>query len=252
MSDDNNPMRRAQAAMRVPLPKRFYKEVTIGEAVEGFAVLLDGKAVKTPASNALTLPNFALAGRVAEEWSGQGERIDPLMMPMTRLAYVAIDAVAPQPDPVIDEIVKYTGTDLLFYRAGEPEGLVAAQNEKWNPVLDWAEEAFGARFNLAEGIVHVAQPDDAVAAVRAAAKALRRPFALAAAASATNLGGSALIALALAYGALDASTAWRAAHVDEDWNIRQWGEDGEAAMRRAKRHAEFDAAAAMLALIRDK
>lgn len=250
MSDENNPMRRAQAAMRVPLPKRFYKEVTIGEVAAGFAILLDGKTAKTPGTNALALPNFPLAAKVAEEWSKQGERLEPMTMPLTRLAHVAIDSVAAKPHPVIDEIVKYAGSDLLFYRAGEPEGLVAAQSEKWNPVLDWAENFLDVRFKLAEGIVHVAQDGDALAAVRAVADMLPRPFALAAAASATNLGGSALIALALAHGELDAQAAWRAAHVDEDWNIRQWGEDVEVAERRAVRRAEFEAAAAMLALTR--
>lgn len=250
MTDADNPMRRAQAAMRTPLLKRFYKNVSIGETAGGFAVLLDGKAVKTPATKPLMLPNFAIVAKVAEEWNGQGERIDPATMPLTRLAHVAIDAVADAPEPVIGEIVKYAGTDLLFYRAGEPEGLIAAQNEKWNPIIDWAGETLNARFVLAEGIVHVPQSATALAAVRKRALALPRPFALAAAASATNLSGSALIALALSAGVLAADEAWVAAHVDEDWNIRQWGEDTEVAARRIARRAEFDAAATMLALTR--
>jgi chaperone required for assembly of F1-ATPase len=138
----------------------------------------------------------------------------------------------------------------VFYRAGEPEGLVALQNERWNPVLDWAASKLNARFALAEGIVHVRQPDQSLAAVREAAEKLSRPFALGAAASATNIGGSALIALALANGALSGDEAWNAAHVDEQWSISQWGEDDEAQRRLAARHAEFSAAATMLSLLR--
>lgn len=249
MTDEPNPMRRAQAGMRTPLPKRFYKQVKIGEGDGGFAILLDGKPAKTPARHPLALPNFALAAKVAEEWSGQDKHLDPATMPLTRLAYVAIDRVSDKPDAVIDEIVKYAGNDLVFYRAAEPEGLVAMQNEKWNPVVDWASETFGARFILAEGIVHMPQAEPALLAVRHSAEKLSRPFALAATASATNIAGSALIALALAQGALSANDAWNAAHVDEYWNIGQWGEDREAQQRLAVRHAEFSAAAVMLALV---
>jgi chaperone required for assembly of F1-ATPase len=250
MSEDNNPMKRAQAAMRAALPKRFYKEATAGESAGGFAILLDGRAAKTPARNALVLPNAALAEAVAAEWNAVEDLMDPSLLPLTRLANLAIDAVAAAPQPVIEEIVQYAGSDLVFYRAGSPEGLVALQNERWNPVLGWAAADLGTRFLLAEGVMHVRQPEESLSAVREAAERLEKPFALTATASATNIGGSALIALALARGALSGDDAWNAAHVDEQWNISQWGEDEEAQRRLAARHAEFSAAAEMLRLLR--
>jgi chaperone required for assembly of F1-ATPase len=250
MSDDNNPMRRAQAAMRTPLPKRFYKEAGVSESGGTFAVLLDGKSAKTPARNALALPGAALASAIAAEWNAIESEIDPVRLPLTRLANLAIDAIANAPQPVVDEIVQYAASDLVFYRAEGPEGLVALQNERWNPVLDWAALKLNARFILAQGVIHMRQPDGSLAAVREAAEQLQKPFALAAAASATNIGGSALIALALADGALSGDEAWNAAHVDEQWNISQWGEDDEAQRRLAARHAEFSAAAKMLTLLR--
>ena len=64
----------------------------------------------------------------------------------------------------------------------------------------------------------------------------------------TTLTGSALLALALAHGALDSATAWAAAHVDEDWQMSQWGRDELAMARRAYRFAEFEAAATVLKL----
>lgn len=243
-------MRRAQAAMRTPLPKRFYKEAAVENTAGHFAILLDGKSAKTPARNSLALPNAALAMAVAAEWNAIEGNIDPVQLPLTRLANLAIDAIASAPQPVIDEIVQYAGTDLVFYRADNPPGLVALQNERWNPILDWAAAKLNARFSLAEGIVHVSQSNQALAAVRARVDTLSRPFALAAVASVTNIGGSALIALALADGAISGDVAWNAAHVDEQWNISQWGEDAEAQRRFAARHAEFSAAAKMLALLR--
>lgn len=250
MSEEENPMKRAQAAMRAKLPKRFYKEASIGETCNGFCVLLDGKHAKTPARNNLALPNAALAAAVAAEWNAVEDAIDPVRLPLTRLVNLAIDAVSSAPQPVIDEIVQYASSDLVFYRADDPEGLVALQNERWNPVLDWAAATLKVRFSLAQGVMHVRQPDDALASVRDAAAKLSQPFALAATASATNIGGSALIALALANGAVSGDEAWNAAHVDEQWNITQWGEDEEAQRRLAARHGEFTAAARMLELLR--
>jgi chaperone required for assembly of F1-ATPase len=141
------------------------------------------------------------------------------------------------------EIVSYVGADLLCYRAGEPEALVAAQAAAFDPALDWAHEALGARFILSEGVKHVAQPEPSLAAVSAALAAIDDCFALAALHVMTTLTGSALLALAVAKGRLAAEEAWRAAHVDEDFQISQWGEDAEAKVRRAARWREMEAAA---------
>ena len=152
-------------------------------------------------------------------------------------------------EAVAAEIERYAGSDLLLYRATEPEDLVAAQAKHWDPVLAWAGEALGARFTLAQGVKHVAQPQAAIHAVRGEIARYKSPFELAALMSLTNLSGSALLALALARGRLSVDEAWAAAHVDEDWNVKRWGEDAEAMARRAARRLEFDAAARMLALL---
>ncbi|HEV1999230.1 MAG TPA: ATP12 family protein [Xanthobacteraceae bacterium] len=242
-----DPMRAARGTKRA-LPKRFYKEASVGATPGGHALLLDGKPVKTPARLPLVLPTRALAEAVAVEWAAQETRIDPARMPITRLANLAIDRGAESAAALVDEIAGYAGSDLLLYRAGEPAALVAMQAAHWDAILAWAGEALGARFVLAEGLKFVAQPEAALAAARAAIAAHAPPFRLTAVASLTMLTGSALIALALSRGALDVDAAWAAAHVDEDWNIQKWGEDAEATKRRAARRAEFGAAARMLAL----
>ena len=65
----------------------------------------------------------------------------------------------------------------------------------------------------------------------------------------TSLTGSALLALAVALKRLTPNQAWAAAHVDEDWQISQWGEDAEAAERRARRRQDFDASCRLLELL---
>jgi chaperone required for assembly of F1-ATPase len=241
-----DPMAAARRGMRPALRKRFYKNAGVAEGEGGFRITLDGKDVRTPARRLLAAPNRALAQAMAAEWQAQGDVIDPFAMPLTRLANSIIDGVAEAMGPVADEIVKYLGSDLLFYRAEGPEGLVAKQSQAWDPVLVWAADARGARFVLVQGVMFTAQPDAAIAAMRAALP--RNPWRLGAVHVATTLTGSALLALALSHKAISADEAWRAAHVDEDWQISQWGEDTQAQERRAFRAAEFNAAADVLRL----
>jgi chaperone required for assembly of F1-ATPase len=235
-------------SLRPPLPKRFYKSVTVARRDKGFAVLLDGRSIKTPKKKDLVLPTKALADAVAAEWAAQTGRIDPDTMPLTRIANTAIDAVADHMREVAADIAAFAGSDLLCYRATAPEGLVTRQKAHWNPVLDWARDALGAGLSLAEGVVHVAQPKEALAGIERALEALD-PFRLASLHVMTTLTGSALIALAHARGRLNLEDAWAAAHVDEDWQIEQWGRDAEADARRTKRFAEFEAASRLMTLL---
>jgi chaperone required for assembly of F1-ATPase len=111
----------------------------------------------------------------------------------------------------------------------------------------WAADALGARFIMVEGVVFAAQPEQAIAA---AAKAIpSNVWRLGAVHSIMTLTGSALLALALANGAISADDAWKAAHVDEDWQMEQWGRDTLAMERRAHREAEMNAAATVLRLV---
>ena len=246
-----NPMEAARRGARPALINRFYKQASVGEREGAFAILLDERPMLTPAKRPLALPSRALAGAVAEEWAAQGKQLDPATMPLTRLAHAAIDGVSADAAAAAAEILKYAGNDLVIYRAAEPESLVAVQAKHWDPVIDWAGEVLGARFRLAEGVKHVTQRDLAIKAVRAEIARYKSPFQLAALMSLTQISGSALLALALARGRLSADEAWAAAHVDEDWNVKRWGEDAEAMARRAARRLEFDAAARMLALLQN-
>ena len=241
-----DPTEAARRSMRPSLRKRFYERAHAGD---DFSVLLDGKPIKTPARKPLAAPNRALAEAIAHEWNQQKELIDPATMPLTRLANVAIDAIAAAEREVRAEIEKYLGSDLLCYRAESPEGLIARQASAFDPVLAWAADELGARFVLGQGVVHVTQPREAIAA--AARRIPRDAWKLAAISSVTTLTGSALLALALAHGELEPGEVWAAAHVDEDWQMDQWGKDEIALQRRAFRFAEFNAAATVLAALAD-
>ena len=240
-----DPNESARQSSRAPQRKRFYTRARTKSVDGGFAIVLDDKPVRTPSRHALAAPSQEIAAAIAAEWDAQQDVINPMTMPMTRLANSVIDGVVGQVDPVLEDIAKYFGSDLLFYRAGHPDALVALEAAHWDPVLLWAAETLGAHFILAEGIVHVRQPDQAVAAARAALPS--DPWAAAALHMVTTLTGSALLALALMRRRLTPDEVWAAAHVDEDWNSKQWGIDEEVAARRAGRLVDFGAAAAVLA-----
>jgi len=240
-----DPQEAARRAARAPRRKRFYASAGVAEAEGGgFTVSLDGRPIRTPSGRIVAIPAREIAEAVAAEWEAQKETIDPLTMPMTRFANSVVEAVIDRQEAVAEDIAKYFHSDLLFYRAGHPDALVAREARHWDPVLFWAADELGAHFIMAEGVVHVRQPEAAVAAARAALP--RDPWSIAATHVVTTLTGSALLALALARGELDADAVWAAAHVDEDWNAEQWGADEEAAERRAARSVDFRAAARIL------
>lgn len=243
-----DPRQSARQVARPVLARRFFKAVATSPGPEGVAITLDGKPIRTPAGRALAPPRQAIADALRLEWDAQADVIDPARMPLTRLANSIVDGVAARAEEAAADIIKYLGSDLLFYRADGPAGLVARQGAEWDPVVRWAADELGARFVLAEGIVHTAQPESAIAAVRAVVPA--DAWSLGALDSVTTLTGSALLALALLRGFRDAAAVWRAAHVDEDWNIEKWGFDELAAARRTGREAEFNAAALVLEAMR--
>jgi chaperone required for assembly of F1-ATPase len=248
-SNPLDPTKSARRFMKRPLRARFFKSAQVEEGDGMFRVTLDGRPIRTPAQRILSAPTHALAEHIAREWDAQRDQIDPAKMPLTRLANAIIDGVADSVPEVVAEVEKYLGCDLVLYRADGPQPLVRRQREAWDPVLAWAAEGLGARFSCASGMAFRAQPEEALHAVRTAipsSPAVNDVWRLGALYSVTTLTGSALIALALAGGALSVAQAWAAAHVDEDWNMEQWGKDEIALALRADRFAEIQAAALVL------
>jgi len=234
--------------LRRPLPKRFYTSVATEARSGAYAIMLDGRSVRTPAKRELALSSAPLAEAVAEEWRAQGTRIDPSTMPLTRLANSAIDAVQDRMEDVADDVAAYAGSDLVCYRAEAPASLVRRQHEAWDPVLAWARRDLGAVLVVQEGVMHVSQPPEALTAVRAALSHLDA-LTLSALHVLTTISGSALLALAVLKRRLTADEAWAAATVDETWQSEQWGRDAEAEAQSALKRAEFEAASRCLSLL---
>ncbi len=219
--------------------KRFYKTVSISIEDNGHAVLLDGRAIKTPKRAPLAVPTQALAEAIAEEWRAQGDEIIPATMPLTKLANTAIDRVPGRAREVVDAIMAYLN-DLLCYRATAPADLAARQSAEWDPLLDWAAERYGARLSIQSGITHFAQPEETAAALRQAVER-HDLFTLAALHNAATILHSLVLALALAEGRLTADEAFALSQLDERYQAEHWGEDAEAIERASTIAAELAA-----------
>lgn len=218
-------------------PRRFYKSVEVAQADGGHAVLLDGRALRTPGGTRLKLPTAALAEQVAEEWAGQGETIELAQMHASRLANTAIDSIGRAREATAEQVMHYAGADLVLYFAEEPAGLVERQRDHWGPVLDRIETEARLSFVRASGIIHKEQPKESLEGVRRIALALD-DFRLAGLAFGAALFGSAILAIGLQRGWLGGDQAYELSRLDEAWQEERWGVDEEAAERAGRLREE--------------
>lgn len=231
--------------------KRFYKDVSVRADEAGHAVLLDGRAIKTPAKAPLILPTAALAEAIADEWRAQGEEVVPDSMPLTRLANSVIDGVRTRQADIVADMAGYAETDLVCYWATHPQTLVERQARSWQPLLQWVSERYGARLRTTAGVIHQPQDPAAVAALRAVLASIGDPWIIGPLHMLTTAAGSVVIALAVHDGRLDAGEAFQLSEIDDAYQREVWGEDAEATARRTRLEADIRMAARFLALARE-
>lgn len=219
---------------------KFYTTAEVGRHDGRFAVRLDGKAILTPHRAVLAVASHALADAIAKEWHDQGDSVDPHTMPLTRLAYAAIDFVPSHRARLVEKTLAFGLTDLVCYRAEGPPTLVARQADAWDPLLDWVQERFGAPLRTGAGIAFVAQSPESLAALAAAIDACD-DFSLMALHGAASLLGSLVLALGMVCGPLDADRAFALSRIDETFQAEAWGRDAEAEARASRLASELRA-----------
>jgi len=230
--------------------KRFWKNAAVTQDEAGWGVALDGRPVRTPARAAFAVPTAALAQAIAAEWDAQGETINPRAMPLTGLANAAIDRVAADHAGFASRLAAYGESDLIAYRADGPASLLAAQAQAWDDWAAWLARRFDVSLIITSGILHVAQPPETLARIQAAF-AVFTPFQLAPLDPIVSITGSAVLALAVADGALEADAAYDAAHVDARWQELHWGRDPLAEQAEQLRREDLAAACRFLRLLAD-
>ncbi len=228
--------------------KRFYERAEAAVLEGCHHVLLDGRAVRTPAGNPLALPGAALAAAIAGEWAAQEEVVRPATMPLMRLATAAIDLMPVRRPEAIAETAGFARSDLLCYRVGHPRELVARQQQRWQPWLDWAAQSFGARLRVTAALSPVEQPEEAVRALTSVLERLD-DWRLVGLHAATRLTGSLVLGLAIERGLLTADRAFELAHLEEIWETEQWGTDPEQQARQQAVRRDLEAACRFLELL---
>jgi chaperone required for assembly of F1-ATPase len=229
--------------------KRFYQRAEPAKRAGGYAIILDGKPIKTPGRRDLLVPSEALAAAIAEEWNAQATEVRAAKMPLTRFATTTVDRVATQRDAIIRQTANYAATDLVCYRATHPPELAARQQAVWQPLIDWAVLRYDAPLVVTSGVIPKSQSAESLRAF-ASAVAAHDDFALTALHVATAACGSLVIGLALTQGHLDAEGAFAVSQLDESFQIEAWGEDAEQAARRRALAADIQAAARFISLLR--
>ena len=218
--------------------KRFWKTALAEEQEAGFAILLDGRSIKTPARATLVVPSKKLADEIVIEWQAQGDIIDPMSMPFTRTSNAALDKVTHQLSEVQEHMAEYGETDLLCYRANSPQELVDRQVAAWDPLLAWSKYTFDAPLNIAQGVMYVAQPAQSLANLKAQMTHFSA-FELSGIYDLVCLSGSLVAALAVVHKYKAATEVWDLCRVDEFWQQEQWGVDEEAQATESAKRSEF-------------
>ncbi|MEM6409356.1 MAG: ATP12 family protein [Pseudomonadota bacterium] len=218
--------------------KRFWTKASVETAEGGYTVALDGRPVRTPAKAPLILPSRAMALKVAAEWDAQEDKIEPLTMPYTRSANAATDKVTAQHAEVADMLASYGDSDLICYRAADPQGLVERQNKGWDPLVDWSATQLKAPLKVFVGVMHASQSKDSLKTLSQRVHALS-PFQLTAFHDLVSLSGSLVIGFAVVDDYATAEDLWDISRIDEQWQIDQWGRDEEAETQAEIKRAAF-------------
>lgn len=225
---------------------RRYTQVS----AEGVIVKLDDRELLTPDRRSLDLPSAALAEAIAQEWQAQGEKIgdkiNPAAMPMTQLAFTAIDRVRDRRDLIIDELLNYLETELICHYGDDP-GLIAHQKKHWQALHDWLQTDFGVTLPVTVTIQPLQAVQDHAWAV-GFMQALD-PFRLTALQQAVAVSTSLVIGMALTAGKITAGAALDAAEVEADYQAEKWGRDPEFVTRRMGQLTDFEAVEKFLALL---
>lgn len=201
-----------------------HAEFSVVPEGKGFTVCREGKAMRTPRDVPLTVSTQALALAIAQEFDGQGTKMDLRKMPFTQMALTSIDISAPRREDVLGGIMRFGMNELVCQRATSPADLVAEQNEIWQPYLDWCKSTFNIDLRTGSGIVPFEQKPEALGTLREFVETLDA-FCLTGLSESCNTLSSLVLGLALMTGRSDASTVFDAAELELLWQNKKWGDD---------------------------
>ncbi|XP_064478655.1 ATP synthase mitochondrial F1 complex assembly factor 2-like [Ornithodoros turicata] len=141
--------------------KRFYKNVSVTQSEGQFEVCLDQRKLKTPMGKVFTVPSEGLAVAVATEWDAQGTEINQHSMHLTALSNTVLDNPSNRnKEAIAKDLLEFLESDTLCCRMQEPEGLAVLQHQKWDPVIQWYEDRYNVKLNVASEVLADTMPQE--------------------------------------------------------------------------------------------
>lgn len=206
---------------------RFYKKVGVQTLPgdDGYALTLNDRLVATPLKHAVVVPTEALALALALEWDAQGKFIQPANMPLMTLVTTAIDQSTDpeQRKTIIDTHARILTTDAALHRTDSPSLLVRLQNKHWQPAVEWLERDYQCPMVVAQDLVATPQPKMSRVRMLTLIESLNK-WDLAAFDAVASLVKSVVVGWAVFKRQLNSKQAFEAARVDENFQMRSWGE----------------------------
>ena len=207
------------------LTKKYTMPVyDVVEEAGGFRILRNERNLMTPKGKVYDLPTKSLAETIAEEWRCQVEKLNPKTMPLTQLAATALDVIPETREKVIKSLLAYTRSELLCHRAERPDALVKAQEERWQPLLDWTEEHYGLAFDVVYSVMPMSPAEELVNRLRNLMNSYD-DFFLTGLQQGTDVSGSLVLGLALREGKITAEEALALSELDVVKQHEKWGAD---------------------------
>lgn len=191
----------------------------------------------TPAKNPFSLPNQSFAEAIELEWQS-GKKYTPTNMPLTALAYTAIDKIVDKKSEIVEVLMVYVDSDTLSYRATGSEVLAKLQEEKWGEVLKWAGSRFDVAWQTTSGVMPVDQTPLVHKAISRYLNSLDA-WKLASFCVLSSGFSSLVLALAVVEEYITAEQAFALSRLEEDHQAEAWGRDEEAEVRTQKMKTEI-------------
>uniref|UniRef100_A0A671W089 ATP synthase mitochondrial F1 complex assembly factor 2 n=1 Tax=Sparus aurata TaxID=8175 RepID=A0A671W089_SPAAU len=204
--------------------KKFYQDVSISQGEGGvYEINLDRRKLKTPGGKLFAVPNEALAIAVATEWDAQRDTLKFYTMHMTTLCNTALDNPTDRDkDQMISAALKYLETDTVCYRVDEPYGLVELQKNEWDPALHWIENRYNVTIGASSSILGPEIPEATKETFRQHLNSYNFWSLTGLEFVITQL-KSVVLAMAMIDRHLNVEQAVLLSRLEEEYQIRQWG-----------------------------
>ncbi len=220
--------------------KKFWKTVKVKKkSCNSYEILLDEIVLKTPMKKDLTILNSKIAEEIQKEWNQDTGILDTDAMIFYGITSTSIDKIINSRISYINDILSFIDTDLICYRAEEPNDLVQWQSKNWDPILLKVEKYIHNKIDVFTGIM----PSKQNKVIKFAINQILTKFSdleIIVLHRITKITGSVFLSLCILNDDIIREKAFELSHLDELWQAENWGYEEEASNNREKINFELN------------